>query len=67
MEEKPVCEICKRIRFVVFAVIIALIVGFRPEFDFLRGVDLTRIFAWVVVISVSILFLWKSYLEFWKK
>ena len=66
MEEKPVCEVCKRIRFVVFAVIIALIVGFRPV-RFFKGLDLTRIFAWVLVISVSILFLWKSYLEFWKK
>tara|TARA_A100001011_G_C13772114_1_gene619614 strand:+ start:88 stop:291 length:204 start_codon:yes stop_codon:yes gene_type:complete len=67
MDEKPTCEICKRIRFIVVAVAITAIVGFRPEFDFLRGIDITKYFAWGLFFLAIAILVWKSYFEFWKK
>tara|TARA_Y100000991_G_scaffold136490_1_gene102888 strand:+ start:355 stop:558 length:204 start_codon:yes stop_codon:yes gene_type:complete len=65
MEEKPVCAICNRIRFIVVCVIIAAFVAYRPEFNFLKDYDI-RHFAWLVLICVTALFFWKGYHEFWK-
>tara|TARA_B100001248_G_scaffold105366_1_gene78533 strand:+ start:797 stop:1003 length:207 start_codon:yes stop_codon:yes gene_type:complete len=67
MDEKPVCSFCTRARILIICTIVAGIVAFRPEFDFIKNYDLLKIFSWFIGFSVAIIFLWKAYKEYWKK
>ena len=67
MDDKPVCSFCTRARVLIICTIVAGIVAFRPEFDFIKNYDLLKIFSWFIGLSVVIIFLWKAYKEYWKK
>tara|TARA_B100001027_G_scaffold156655_1_gene110243 strand:- start:506 stop:712 length:207 start_codon:yes stop_codon:yes gene_type:complete len=67
MDEKPVCSFCTRARVLIICTVIAGIVAFRPEFDFIKNYDLLKLFSWFIGFSVAIIFLWKAYKEYWKK
>ncbi|GIR39857.1 MAG: hypothetical protein CM15mP51_06370 [Porticoccaceae bacterium] len=42
MDEKPVCSFCTRARILIICTIVAGIVAFRPEFDFIKNYDLLK-------------------------
>lgn len=66
--KKPPCEFCRRMRFVgMMAVMIIGVAITRPEFAFLRGMNLTRIAVYFFAAVFVLLLLWKSYQEYWKK
>ena len=64
---KPPCAFCRRMRFIgIMAVMIIGIATTRPEFAFLRGVDLTSAAVYFFAAVFVSLLLWKSYQEYWK-
>ncbi|MDG1312310.1 MAG: hypothetical protein P8P26_09670 [Porticoccaceae bacterium] len=64
--EKPPCEFCRRMRFIgILAVLILGTAITRPEFSFLRGVDLTSAAAYFFGGLFVVLLLWKAYQEYW--
>ena len=64
---KPPCEFCRRMRFIgIMAVMIIGIATTRPEFAFLRWVDLTSAAVYFFAAVFVSLLLWKSYQEYWK-
>jgi membrane protein implicated in regulation of membrane protease activity len=50
----------------MMAVMIIGIAATRPEFAFLRGIDLTRAAVYFIAAVFVLLLLWKSYQEYWK-
>ena len=66
--KKPPCEFCRRMRFIgMMAVMIVGIAMTRPEFAFLRGMDLTVVAVYFFAAVFVLLLLWKSYQEYGTK
>jgi hypothetical protein len=64
----PPCKFCRQSR-VVLALLALIFVIFstQPESKFLEGVDVTKIFTWILVVIVTLIVLGKAYKEYWKK
>ncbi len=65
--EATPCIFCRRVRiFVILAFMLLVLIAFRVELSFLRGISLTAIAADFIGILVIATLLWKGYHEYWK-
>lgn len=65
--EKPPCAVCRLIRtYMLIAIPMILILYIQPEFNRLKGVALTDLFATFIGVMFVVTVLWKAYIEYWK-
>lgn len=65
--EATPCMFCRRVRiFMVVAFILLVLIAFKVELSFLRGISVTAIAADFIGIVVIVTLLWKGYQEYWK-
>ena len=68
VNQSPHCAVCSRIRLLlILGAICFFLFSTQPESDFLIGVDVTKVFTWVLAIVFILMIIWKFYHEFWKK
>ena len=68
VDQEPPCAVCSRIRILlILGSIFFFLFSTQPESDFLIGVDVTKVFTWVLAIVFILMIIWKFYHEFWKK
>ena len=66
-EQTPPCKFCRQRRLVLAsAALIFVLISIQPQATFLVGVDLTKIFAWLLGSLLVLVVVWKAYNEFWK-
>lgn len=65
--QKPPCAVCRLIRtYMLIAIPMILILYIQPEFNRLKGVALTDLFATFIGVMFVVTVLWRAYLEYWK-
>ncbi|MGB2044234.1 MAG: hypothetical protein ACPH3I_01900 [Porticoccaceae bacterium] len=65
--EKPPCAVCRLIRtYMLIAIPMILILYIQPEFNRLKGIALTDLFATFIGVMFVVTVLWKAYIEYWK-
>ena len=65
--QKPPCAVCRLIRtYMLIAIPMILILYIQPEFNRLKGVALTDLFATFIGVMFVGTVLWRAYLEYWK-
>jgi disulfide bond formation protein DsbB len=65
--QKPPCAECRLIRtYMLIAIPMILILYIQPEFNRLKGVALTDLFATFIGVMFVVTVLWRAYLEYWK-
>ena len=65
--QKPPCAVCRLIRtYMLIAIPMFLILYIQPEFNRLKGVALTDLFATFIGVMFVVTVLWRAYLEYWK-
>ena len=65
--ETTPCIFCRRVRvFMIVAFMLLVLIAFKVELSFLRGISLTAIAADFIGILVIVTLLWKGYHEYWK-
>ena len=65
--QKPPCAVCRLIRtYMLIAIPMILILYLQPEFNRLKGVALTDLFATFIGVMFVVTVLWRAYLEYWK-
>jgi disulfide bond formation protein DsbB len=65
--QKPPCAVCRLIRtYMLIAIPMILILYLQPEFNRLKGVALTNLFATFIGVMFVVTVLWRAYLEYWK-
>lgn len=68
VDQSPHCAVCSRIRMLlILGAICFFLFSTQPESDFLIGVDVTKVFTWVLAAVFILIIIWKLYHEFWKK
>ena len=66
-KQKPPCAVCRLIRtYMLIAIPMILILYIQPEFNRLKGVALTDLFATFIGVMFVVTVLWKAYIEYWK-
>ncbi len=66
-KQKPPCAVCRLIRtYMLIAIPMILILYIQPEFNRLKGVALTDLFATFIGVMFVVTVLWRAYLEYWK-
>ena len=65
--QKPPCAVCRLIRtYMLIAIPMILILYIQPEFNRLKGIALTDLFATFIGVMFVVTVLWKAYIEYWK-
>ena len=67
VDQEPPCAVCSRIRLLlILGAMFFFLFSTQPESDFLVGVDVTKVFTWILAAVFILMIIWKFYNEFWK-